>query len=114
VRAARALPDGPRGFALGLFSAALPCGWLYAFVATASGAGSALGGAAVMAAFWAGTLPAMVAVGLGARRLLGPVRHRLPVLTAVLMIALGLLTVAGRFVAPVATVGSDHGHHASR
>jgi sulfite exporter TauE/SafE len=110
VRAVRAMPDGLRGFALGLFSAALPCGWLYAFVATSAAAGSATGGAIVMAAFWAGTLPAMVAVGLGAQRLLGPVRRRLPVVTAVVMIVIGMLTVAGRFVAPMPAAEVPSGH----
>lgn len=111
VRAVRSRPPLARGFALGAFSAALPCGWLYAFVATSAAAGSALGGAAVMTAFWFGTLPVMVALGLGAQRVLGPVRRRLPLLTAVTLIVLGLLTVAGRIgggaVASAANVPAD-------
>jgi len=110
VRAVRAMPDIARGFALGLFSAALPCGWLYAFVATSAAAGSAAGGALVMTAFWAGTVPAMVAVGLGVQRLLGPVRRRLPMVTAVVMIVLGMLTVAGRFAAPMPGTEVPSGH----
>jgi sulfite exporter TauE/SafE len=96
VGAVRALPPVTRGVSLGALSAALPCGWLYAFVASSAAAGSAVGGATVMAAFWAGTVPAMLAVGLGVQRLLGPVRRRLPLVTAIAMIVLGLLTVAGR------------------
>lgn len=102
VRAVRSLPATARGLALGALSAALPCGWLYAFVASSAAAGSALGGGVVMAAFWAGTLPAMVAVALGVQRLLGPVRRRLPLVTAIAMIVLGLLTVAGRVGGPSA------------
>lgn len=99
ARAVRAVQERPpmiRALAIGALSAALPCGWLYAFVATSAAAGSALGGGLTMAAFWAGTLPMMLAVGLGAQRLLGPFRRRLPVVTASLLVILGVLTVAGR------------------
>lgn len=124
VRAVQHLPPTVRALTLGLLTAALPCGWLYAFVATSAAAGSAPAGALVMAAFWAGTLPMMTAVGLGAQRVLGPFRRRLPALSAAVMVILGGLTVAGRFVAPAqhhamgapaalsATEGGDgHGDH---
>lgn len=97
VRAVQERPPALRALAIGALSAALPCGWLYAFVATSAAAGSALAGAALMAAFWLGTLPLMAAVGLGAQRLLGRFRTRLPVLTASVLLLLGLLTAAGRF-----------------
>lgn len=111
VRAVQAQPPASRALAIGALSAALPCGWLYAFVATAAAAGTALGGAGVMAAFWLGTVPLMAAVGLGAQRLLGRLRTRLPVLTASVLVILGALTVAGRFSpAPTATGSSDVQH----
>ncbi len=122
ARALRAVQERPpvvRGLAIGALSAALPCGWLYAFVATSAAAGSAVGGALVMAAFWAGTVPLMAAVGLGAQRLFGPLRSRLPALTAALLVVIGTLTVAGRFThgapPPAATptteaVDGDHAH----
>lgn len=97
VRAVQGQPPALRGLVIGMLTAALPCGWLYAFVATSAAAGSALGGATVMAAFWAGTLPMMAAVGLGAQRLLGPFRRRLPMVTALVLVVLGALTAAGRF-----------------
>jgi len=112
VRAVRTRPPVVRGLALGAFSAALPCGWLYAFVATSAAAGSALGGAAVMAAFWLGTLPVMVALGLGAQRVLGPVRRRLPLLTAATLIVLGLLTVTGRIGGGASAAMTNHTEHA--
>lgn len=102
VRAVQERPPFVRSLAVGALSAALPCGWLYAFVATSAAAGSALAGATVMAAFWLGTVPMMVAVGMGAQKLLGPFRRRLPVLTASMLVILGLLTVSGRLVAPTA------------
>jgi sulfite exporter TauE/SafE len=62
-------PARQRAFGMGLLSVLLPCGWLYAFVAVAAGTGSPAAGAAVMAAFWIGTVPALALVGLTARRL---------------------------------------------
>jgi uncharacterized protein len=106
VRAVQDRPPAVRALTIGLLTAALPCGWLYAFVATSAAAGSAWRGALVMGAFWAGTLPMMTAVGLGAQRLLGPFRRRLPALTAVVLVVLGALTVAGRFAVPA---GHAHG-----
>lgn len=117
ARALRAVQDRPpvvRGLGIGALSAALPCGWLYAFVATSAAAGSALGGALVMAAFWTGTLPMMAAIGLGAQRLLGPVRRRLPALTAVVLVVLGTLTVTGRLAAPAAAATSQAEHAGHR
>ncbi len=89
-------PPVVRAAALGLLTTILPCGWLYAFVATAAGTGSPTSGALVMAAFWLGTVPVMAAMGLAAQRALGPLRRRLPVLTAAALLVLGLLTIAGR------------------
>ncbi len=85
-----------RAAAVGLLSGLLPCGWLWAFVVTAAGTGSSTGGAAVMAAFWAGTVPALLAVGLGAQLLSAPLRRRVPTVTAVLLVALGLIAIFGR------------------
>ena len=116
--ALRALPtDRPvrRALAIGALTAALPCGWLYAFVATAAATGDARTGAATMVAFWAGTVPLLASVGVGAQLALGPLRRHLPVLTAVVVILLGGLTVAGRFspvppaiavAAPASSVGA--------
>lgn len=116
VRSVRAQRPEVRGLALGALTAALPCGWLYAFVATSAAAGSALGGAVVMAAFWMGTLPMMAAVGLGAQRLLGPARRRLPAITAAVLVVLGALTVAGRFTPAMAshTPSAADGQHDTR
>jgi hypothetical protein len=86
-----------RGLALGLLTPLLPCGWLYAFVATAAATGSPLHGAAVMGVFWAGTVPIMATLGLGLQRAFGPMRARLPAATSFALVVIGLLTVAGRF-----------------
>lgn len=102
---ARSLPALGRAAAAGLLSALLPCGWLWAFVATAAGAGRPGAGAAVMATFWLGTVPVLVGLGAAASRLAGPMRRRLPVLSAAVVLALGLL-VAWRGAAPLFTSSS--------
>jgi len=89
-------PPLVRASVVGLLSGFLPCGWLWAFVVTAAGTGSALSGAAVMTAFWAGTVPALLAVGFGTQLLSVPLRRHVPTLTAVLLVALGLIAIFGR------------------
>lgn len=99
VRAVAAWPPASRALAIGAVSALLPCGWLWAFAATAAGTGSAWKGAVVMAVFWAGTVPALAGAGLLFQRALGPLQRRLPIVTASVIVVVGLLTVASRFQA---------------
>jgi sulfite exporter TauE/SafE len=96
MRAVAGTPQIARAAILGLASALLPCGWLYAFVATAAGFGSLAGGVLVMAIFWAGTLPAMLAFGEVVRALSGPMRRHVPAACAVVLMIIGLWTVFGR------------------
>jgi len=97
-------PPVVRAAVVGLLSGVLPCGWLWAFVVTAAGTGSAVGGAAVMAAFWAGTVPVLLALGLGAQMLGIPLRRHIPALTAVILVALGLYAVIGRPTTAIAAM----------
>lgn len=92
----RGHPPVMRALLLGLFTTLLPCGWLYAFVATAAGSGSVPGAVAVMGAFWLGTVPVLAGLGLASQRALGPLRRHLPAVTAAALVAIGLLTIAGR------------------
>lgn len=84
-----------RALLLGAGAPLLPCGWLWAFVAVAATTGSAGAGAAVMGAFWLGTIPALVGVVLGTRVLLtrgigaGAARWMKPAM-GVALIAIGL------------------------
>lgn len=59
-----ARPIGWRGYGLGVVLGFLPCGLLWAALAAASAAGDPLTGALAMAAFTAGTLPALLMVAL--------------------------------------------------
>jgi sulfite exporter TauE/SafE len=95
--AAARRPAGQQAFLLGFFTPLLPCGWLYLFAVTAAGAGSAWAGAAVMLAFWAGTVPALLGLGLGLRTALGGrLRRHVPALGAVALLVVGGLTLAQR------------------
>jgi sulfite exporter TauE/SafE len=85
-----------RAFAIGTLTTALPCGWLYAFVLTAAGTGDPISGAMAMAAFWLGTLPVMGVLGVGLQSLFGPMRRHLPMATAILLVIVGVLSLAGR------------------
>ncbi len=81
---------------IGLSTTLLPCGWLYAFVVTAAGTGHPATGAIAMLAFWIGTLPMMVSIGFGVQTLLGHFGRKVPVMTCLLLIGVGLYTLIGR------------------
>jgi sulfite exporter TauE/SafE len=96
---------------MGTLTGLLPCGWLWAFVITAGGTGHPLSGAAVMAAFWIGTVPAMVGLLAFAGPVIAGIRARMPVVTAMVLIALGLGTLAFRWRdAGVVQVIAPHCH----
>lgn len=103
-----------RAVTIGLTTALLPCGWLWAFVATAMGTGAPLRGMAVMVAFWAGTVPMLVAVTAGAKRW-GPIaRVRWPIASASLVVLLGLGELASHVLMPVMHDGAPSMVHAHR
>lgn len=93
-----AMTLGPtrRALVIGLLTTLLPCGWLYAFAITAAGTASPLWGGVTMAAFWLGTLPVMVSLGACVQKITGVVGARLPVITAAVVIVVGLWTLVGR------------------
>lgn len=90
-------PLGPTGarIVLGLSTALLPCGLVYAALGVAVTAGSPLGGALVMVAFGVGTTPLLVALGAGFRRLTKQGRGVRQVM-AVVVAVVGLWTLAQR------------------
>ncbi len=76
-------------FGLGLLTGLLPCGVLYAAFARAVAAGSALEGALLLLAFWAGTVPLLAAVGLASGSLVRIAGRLAPVLLFLAMTATG-------------------------
>lgn len=92
------LQDKPpvfRAGLLGLSSTFLPCGWLYAYAVMAAGTGSPFKGMLVMAVFWGGTVPVLAGIGTGVQLLTGGFRKRLPVVTALALILVGVMVLAG-------------------
>ena len=77
-------------------------------MAAAGGTGSILSAMAMMAVFWLGTVPALLAVGVGAQTFLLPVRRHLPAFSAVLVLAMGLWSVASH----LSGGGQEAAHHA--
>jgi sulfite exporter TauE/SafE len=95
-RLASGLQPLPRAATIGALTAFLPCGWLYAFALVAAGTGTAWEGAAVMVAFWVGTVPVLASLGFGIQTVLGAFGRRLPQVTALVIVVLGLFTLVER------------------
>jgi sulfite exporter TauE/SafE len=53
----------------------------------------------VMLAFWLGTLPGLVLLGAFLHRLATALRIRVPILTSILLLTFGLLSLVGRLTA---------------
>lgn len=90
----RLLPlDTPlKMLALGALWGWLPCGMVYSVLLTATLAGSAAGGAAVMLAFGLGTLPMLLGLGLAGANLRARLQQRaVRVAAGVLVLAFGVL-----------------------
>ena len=110
----RAKQPGRRAWWTGVLTGLIPCGWLWAFVVSAAGTGSAVVGGLVMIAFWLGTVPAMIGVLGVAGPLIARLRARVPVVTAIALVAVGLGTLALRWRDTGATqVTHPHCHHVS-
>ena len=99
----------PRALAVGLAWGWIPCGLVYSVLATALVSGSALAGAAVMAAFGLGTLPNLLAMGLVAQKLQRFLRRPRVRLAAGLAVA--LLGVIGLARVPGLSEHLKHGLH---
>lgn len=96
-----------RALAAGALWGALPCGLVYSAVAIAATSGSAASGAAVMLAFWLGTLPALLVAGASAQKLSQWSRKpALRKLTGSTLILVGVFTLAMPYLRP----GPDGGH----
>lgn len=84
-----------RALLAGFLWGALPCGLVYSAVAIAATSGSAAGGALVMLAFWAGTLPALWLAGSSAATLAAWKNRRMVRrIAGTVMIVMGILAAA--------------------
>jgi sulfite exporter TauE/SafE len=84
-----------QALALGLLWGWMPCGLVYAALAASVTSGGALGGAATMAAFGAGTLPTLVAMGSAAALVARLARVRwIRAAAGVAIVAFGIVQIA--------------------
>jgi sulfite exporter TauE/SafE len=91
----------PKALALGAVWGWLPCGLVYSMLAWSLAVADPLEGAMLMGAFGLGTLPALIATGLAARRLGALIRHRATrTLAATLIIAFALWQLWGLMPGP--------------
>jgi sulfite exporter TauE/SafE len=111
LHAVREQPLAVRAGLTGLLTTLLPCGWLYVFVATAGGTGSVRSAMITMAVFWLGTVPALVAMGVGAQTVLAPFRRRLPAISAAVVLVMGLLSMSGRLLPRTSPNHNAHESH---
>jgi sulfite exporter TauE/SafE len=86
-----------RAWFIGVLTGFLPCGWLWAFVIAAAGTASAISGGLVLLVFWMGTVPAMTGVLALGGPIVGWLRRRMPAVTALALLVLGLGTLAMRW-----------------
>ena len=95
-----------RAALIGLLTAVLPCGWLYAFVALSAGTGNIFYGAVVLLVFWSGTVPILAGIGAGLGQL--ALRAGRPFQTAIafIVLGLGLHSIVGRSNIPAAMIAS--------
>ncbi|WP_168015936.1 sulfite exporter TauE/SafE family protein [Halomonas salinarum] len=100
----------PQAVALGAIWGWLPCGLVYSMLAWSLATADPLEGAALMAAFGLGTLPALLATGFAARSLGNLIRHPATrTLAATLIIAFALWQLAGTWL-PSAEHAATGGH----
>jgi len=101
----------PRATALGAIWGFLPCGLVYAMLATAVATGSPVLGAAVLVAFGLGTLPNLLAVGFWLSRFRAIVRSPRARLAAGFTVCIFGLYGLVLFGHGLMTGGDPHAHH---
>jgi sulfite exporter TauE/SafE len=85
-----------RSFFVGFISILLPCGLIYGLIISALALGEFRHVMISLFFFWLGTLPAMVGAPGIVRKVLEPMRKKLPVVYALVFIVIGVSTIAGR------------------
>lgn len=114
VRQAAGTPPTARSLLLGLLWGWLPCGLVYSMLLLAASSGAALTGAATMAAFGLGTLPAMLASSLLASRVAARLRQRSTRrLVAAALLVFGIWLVGAALTSRQHIDHEHAGHHAA-
>jgi sulfite exporter TauE/SafE len=81
-------------FLAGVFTGFIPCGLVYAFLATAASSGDVVRGWLVMVTFGAGTVPLLVVAGCGSTLLSVATRSRMLRLAAWCVVITGVISIA--------------------
>ncbi len=97
-----------RSFVVGFLSLMLPCGLIYGVVIAATALGSFHQVLLSLLFFWLGTLPAMVVAPQLVRKVLNPLRARLPKVYATVFIVVGVVTIIGRLQLIAPATSSVH------
>ena len=93
-RSAFQATDKRSSFFAGMATGLLPCGLLYSIVVLAATTQSAVLAAAMMAAFWLGTIPTMLTVGCGSSCFRRNANHRLHFLAVCALAVVSITTMA--------------------
>ena len=93
-------------FAVGFLSALLPCGWLYTFVLAATTTKSAWLGAASLALFWLGTVPALSVTHFLFEKIFRKLKWSSPRYSGAMLVLLGVFSL-GLHAAPLLSPQSD-------
>ncbi len=110
-RASLSFHPTSRALVIGLSAVLLPCGWLYYFAIAAAGTASPFLGAIVMSAFWLGTVPYLAAIGFGTQQFKKFLGNKASLITASLIIVLGLSMILRGFVIDTAAFADmEHQH----
>jgi len=94
---------------LGLLWGWLPCGLVYSVLLIAAASADVATGASIMIAFGLGTMPAMIATGVGALQL-ARFAGRARLVAGLLVVALGVLTLAMPVQGWLLPAESGHAH----
>lgn len=82
-------------FLLGLFTLALPCGWLYSFILAALAARSPVAGGLVMLMFWLSSLPALSVAQIFLKKLIDVNDLRRQKIASVVLLVASLFSLWG-------------------
>jgi len=102
--------SAPGAFTLGALTGFLPCGPLYGAFAVAVATGRPASGAAVMLAFWAGTVPLLLALGHSSSLLISRLRKRAGVAVALVVITVAISLMAIKIAAATDPSAKQSGH----
>jgi sulfite exporter TauE/SafE len=83
---------------VGFFSISLPCGWLYGYVIGAGATQDMIQACTIIFMFWLGTIPSLVLTPWLMRKIIGPLKNKFPMLSALILCFLGLFIIISSLI----------------